>query len=266
MTLRPKVVTRRSFAPRPPRIIAWDVETAPNEVRAHSLFNDRGLPATSIRKEKYIICGSWQVLGEKSVGSVCVSPSKPRDDKKVVKELHRVLTSADAVIAHYGNWFDLPTFNTRAAYYGLRPVPPVVQFDTYKMAKARFKFNANRLDYLGHYLGLGRKISTNYALWDGCMDGDPKSLRDMVKYNAQDVRLLVAVFRRLYPYVRAQLDVGAAFGAANKWERCPHCGSPDMHLVGDQLLKTRFHLMYQCRPCGAWAVGPAVNNKVKHAA
>jgi hypothetical protein len=149
-------------------------------------------------------------------------------------------------------------FNARAIFYGLTPLPPVTQVDTYKIAKSRFKFNSNRLDYLGQYLGVGRKIKTDGALWDGCMMGNIKALRDMERYNKQDVLLLERVFIKLYPYTRMRINLGAIKPGHNPHERCGHCGGANMDYKGTQLLRTRFHEFYQCEDCGAWRTGPAV--------
>lgn len=248
---------------RPARIICWDLETAPNLVTAHQLFNERGLPTSSIVREKYIICGAWKVYGDSAVYSVAVDPRKPQDDRKVVHALYKVLSSADAVVAHYGDAFDMRMFNARAIFHGLAPLPPVTQIDTYKIAKSKFKFNSNRLDYLGAYLGLGRKRKTEGQLWDDCMAGNVKALDEMQRYNKQDVSLLERVFLRLYPYTRMRINLGALTPGATPHERCGHCGSADMKYMGTQLMRTRFHEFYQCGNCGAWRNGPAVKGAAK---
>lgn len=248
-----KVLRTPAGAVRLPRVLSWDIETAPNVVTAHSLFNDRGLPTSAIMREKYIICGAWKVMGEAPVHGACVTPQRPQDDRAVVKALHAALSSADAIVHHYGDKFDIPTFNARAIFYGLAPLPPIQQIDTYRIARAKFKFNSNRLDYLGHYLGLGRKLSTNYALWDDCMRGDADALARMQRYNAQDVRLLERVFLRLYPFTRYRLNVSALTGS----DGCRHCGS-NVKYKGDQLCRTKMHEMYQCTKCGAWLRGAVV--------
>jgi uncharacterized protein YprB with RNaseH-like and TPR domain len=183
----------------------------------------------------------------------CVSAKLPQDDEPVVRALHAALSSADAIVHHYGDRFDIPTFNARAVYYGLSPLPPIQQIDTWKIARAKFKFNSNRLDYLGQYLGLGRKLSTNYALWDDCMRGDANALARMVRYNRGDVRLLEKVFIKLYPFTTARLNINALTGGDN----CNHCGGNLKHR-GAQLCRTRFHAMAQCVKCGAWKRGEVI--------
>jgi hypothetical protein len=249
-----KVLMHPDGAKRRARVLIWDIETAPNIVTAHSLFNERGLPTSSIQREKYIICGSWKLLHAPKMYDACVSAKRPQDDEPVVRALHAALSSADAIVHHYGDAFDIRTFNGRAVYYGLKPLPPINQIDTYKVARRKFKLNSYRLDYLGQYLGLGRKLSTNYALWDGCMKGDRDALARMVRYNKQDVRLLERVFLRIYPFGASKLNIGAPLGA----DGCHVCGGQKLTYKGTHLVRTRFHRMLQCEACGNWETGPAV--------
>lgn len=231
-----------------PLIYAWDIETAPNVVHAHDLVNERPLPTSAIKREKYIICGSWQDVRKKTVHGICVTPAEARrgDDKRVVKRLHAMISSADAVVAHYGDAFDMRTFNARALKHGLKPIPPVVQIDTWKIARKKFKLNSNRLDYLGQFLGLGRKLSTGIALWDACMAGSAKALRAMLRYNKQDVRLLTAVYLRLRPYIPAHVDASGGRGA------CKNCGEFRLTVQKYPITKNGKKVQYQCQGCGAW--------------
>ncbi len=42
--------------------------------------------------------------------------------------------------------------------------------DTLQWAKRRFLFNSNRLDYLGAFLGLGRKLGSTFKLEAGFLE------------------------------------------------------------------------------------------------
>lgn len=254
-----KVLRHNLNKKRKPIFLSWDLETGANIVTAHSLFNDRGLPTSAIQQEKYIICGSWKRWGEHKVHHAIVTQSDPLNDRAVVHKIYRALCKADAIIAHYGDAFDVRTFNARAIYHGLPPLPPIVQIDTWKLARSKFKFNSNRLDYVGEYLGLGRKKATTADLWDKCREGDAKGLRKMLAYNIQDVRLLEKVFLKLYPYCTAKIDLQALTGVFG----CGHCGSTALEYKGDAPVRTRFYKWYQCTKCQAWRRGEII--KVKHA-
>jgi hypothetical protein len=75
-----------------------------------------------------------------------------------------------------------------------RRTPACKSIDALKIARSRFAFLSNRLNDLGAYLGVGRKLPhTGFHLWRVCMQGHPKARRRMRAYNARDVTLLERV-------------------------------------------------------------------------
>jgi uncharacterized protein YprB with RNaseH-like and TPR domain len=210
------------------------------------------LPYESITKERNILTAAWRWRGEKKVHSIEIDPKKPHDDKKIVEKLISLLNEADGTVAHYGDKFDMKYILARALYHGLKPPKQTIQIDTYKIAKGKFLFNSNRLDYLGQFLGVGRKIKTDKSLWDGCMDGDPLSIKLMARYNRQDVELLTGVFEKLAPYVHAKVNA-ALF--SNK-PACTNCGGSKIQRRGRGAGKTGFYQRYQCMSCGSWSSSP----------
>jgi len=242
-----------------PKIILWDIETSHNIVAAFQLY-DANISHQAIFQERYIICGSWKELDKNGVKAVSVLDDHKRfkkdisDDYHVVKKLHEVLSDADAVIAHYGDKFDIKYLNTRILYHGLDPLPPIKQIDTYKMAKAKFLFNCNRLDYIGQFLGVGRKIKTSLDLWLGCLDGDEKSLKKMVRYNKQDVRLLEDVYKRLEVYCANKINMNMF----KDFDCCPYCSSANIQSRGYNVAKTTKSKRYHCQDCGGWSSGNKV--------
>lgn len=244
-----------------PRIILFDIETNPNILTAHSLFPDnRMLPFQGIIQERFMICASWKELGSREVHSTSIlepRPAKKGTDWTICKKLHEVLSEADAVIAHNGDKFDIPWVNTRLVYHGMKPLPPFIQIDTRKIAKQKFRFNSNRLDYLGQFLGVGRKIKTDYELWLKCLQGDAAAIRKMVEYNKQDVRLLERVYLKLRPFVEARLN-RVLWG-----EPCPSCGEGTLQARGFAVTRaSRWH-RFQCTSCGAWSRKPIRSQVVR---
>src|SRR6185369_15639239 len=116
---------------------------------------------------------------------------KPRsyDDKKLVLDLWKLLDEADIVVAHNGRSFDVKVCKGRFIYHGLQPPSPFKQVDTKELAKKVARFNSNKLDDLSSLLFNQKKIKTDFDLWEGCINGDPKAWADMVRYNEKDVVL-----------------------------------------------------------------------------
>lgn len=234
-----------------PIIRVYDLETSLNIVSAFSLFNKMPLPHSSIMQERTLICGSWKDLGKKKIYSVCVNAKDVTDDKAVVKAVHKMLSESDAAVAHFGDAFDMKMFNTRAIKHGLDPIHNVIQIDTYKMAKAKFRFNSNRLDYLGEYLEVGKKIKTDHELWIRCLLGEAKALKEMVTYNRQDVNLLEKVYLKLRAWHKIPQVNQTLWGDGTR-DVCESCGSKHINYRGYERTKQRKYRAYQCQDCGHW--------------
>jgi len=132
--------------------------------------------------------------------------------------------------------------------HGLPPLPPVSTIDTYKVAKQKFNFNSNKLDYIGRYLDLGGKMSTPKGLWLKVLVGDPKAIQTMVEYNKRDVTLLENVFLKLRPYIPNHIN-RELYGA----EGCPRCGSKKTQSRGTYYAQTRTYRRWQCvGECKGW--------------
>ena len=244
-----QLLATEELVERKPKILFYDLETFPNEGLFWDLKVDGYLSHESITKERNIICGSWKWQGEKEVNSICVTPTHPRNDRKVVEKLHSVIKQADAIVHHHGDSFDLPWLKARCVYWGLEPLPPVIKIDTRKIARANFYFNSNKLDYLARYLGLGEKIRTDYNLWKDCLKGDEKALEKMVRYNKRDVVLLEYVFDILLPWIPAKLNQ-VLFAER---EVCQHCGSNKIQYRGFHYTRSNKFRRYQCKDCGSWS-------------
>ena len=175
------------------------------------------------------------------------------DDRKLVKELWHLLDKAEIVIAQNGDAFDLKKINTRFAYYGMPPPSPYRTVDTLKVARRYFAFNSNKLDYLGEYLGLGRKIKhEGFELWKRCIDGDLKAWKQMKAYNRQDVVLLEKVYLHLLPWIKNHPNLDNYSDTTV----CPKCGSKELQRRGYQFNQTTKYARIQCKNCGGWSRSP----------
>ncbi len=250
---------------RKPKILLWDIETGYNLVRVHTLAQPgKYIPFTQLESERYVICASFKELGQKRVKSLSLldDPAQfaadPAYDEALVAAIYEELSTADAVIAHNGDRFDIRRFNARAVYWGLPPLPPLVQIDTLKIARKHFDFNSNRLDYLAQHLGVGEKLKFDRDIWKDVFHGDAAALKQMVKYNKRDVHLLEAVYNKLAPYAKAQLNRGLF---TDEERVCPSCGS--LHVQSRGLIRTvaRVYPRFQCQACGHWFRG--VNSVAK---
>jgi uncharacterized protein YprB with RNaseH-like and TPR domain len=239
-----------------PKVAFIDIETAPILATVWSLFEAN---AVWVERDTFILGFAVQWAGEKAVKTYCL-PDYPRyqknkhDDGKLVADLWKILDEADVVVAHNGDSFDLKKINARLAVHGFKPPAPFKTIDTLKLARRTFKFDSNKLDNLGRYFGVGRKIpNTGAELWRGCVEGNAKSWRRMRRYNAQDVTLLVRVYERLKPW--AKLPDFRIFNGAHG---CPTCLSKNIQRRGVSVARSRRYQRYHCQDCGTWFSGAAI--------
>ena len=226
------------------RVLIYDIETSYNILKAFQLLNKNMIPFGGIIQERNILTAAWKWKGGK-VQSIAVKSSDPTDDKRIVETLYELFSQADEIVAHYGDKFDARYIRTRGLFHGLPPYPPVKQIDTYKIAKSRFLLNSNKLDYIGKFLGIGRKIKTDPGLWDACMDGKASAIRDMRRYNEQDVDLLDLVHDRLAQYA-------ATTYVLMKDKQCHYCGGFLLQSRGRVRNRNQWFRRFQCQTCGKW--------------
>jgi ribosomal protein S27AE len=240
-----------------PKIILYDVETAPATVASFTLYPNNGIHHSNILEDWYIITICWKELGAKKVNSISVldDPKRfkkdPHDDYYVISEFRKVLSEADAVIGQNIKSFDTRVFNTRLIYHKLPPVPPVPEIDTLKLWKKITKSMSNRLDYVGKFLGFGGKLPTSEGLWIRALKGEPSAIREMIKYCKIDVEKLEEFYKRIVPYVITHPHIGAMLGVGK--ESCPKCGSTSLTHHKFRYTATGIKKQQlQCRKCGSY--------------
>lgn len=177
------------------------------------------------------------------------------NDRAIVQDLWQILNDADVIIAHNGDKFDIPKINARLVAHELPPPKPFQTVDTCKLARKYFRFDSNKLDDIAHYLGLGRKLPTNFALWRGCMQGDEAAWKQMKQYNRQDIILLEKVYFKLRAWANNHPNVNQGEQA------CPKCGSKHTVKQGYKYTLLRKKQQYQCRACHGWFLGPALKEE-----
>jgi hypothetical protein len=238
--------------PLPHRVLFFDLETSPaiaNVWRAKTEY----VPMDMMLAEPFIINwgAKWGHQTRVISGLVTPEEARARDDSRIVADLADIIRQADAVVAHNGSRFDLPVFNGRLIKYGLEPLGPVRMIDTLTLSRNAFGLVYHKLDYLGEYLGLGRKIKTDIDLWKGCVAGDQAALNQMKRYNRQDVLLLEKVFEAMKPYVKY---LPRLFDAAREEERvCPFCGSEDLMARGFYRTQASTFAKLQCNKCARYS-------------
>lgn len=175
----------------------------------------------NIIKERAIICICYKWEHEKKVSSL--TWDSKQDDKKMLQEFIKIADTADEMVGHNGDKFDLSWIRTRCLFHRIPMFPDYVSTDTLKVARAKFRFNSNRLNYIGQFLGLGQKIHTGFDLWKNIVTNKcEKSLDKMVRYCKQDVKLLEGVYLVMKNHIKPKTHQGVKMGKEKV--SCPECG------------------------------------------
>lgn len=227
-----------------PKILLIDLETSPNI--SYTWYGKYEVDVIDFIEEGYILSFAYKWLG-KPVKAYSLKDFK-MNKKKLIQKLWEVFNEADIIIAHNGKQFDIKWANRAFVYYGFKTPSPYKVIDTLTLARSKFKFNSNRLNDLGKYLGLGTKIETGgFQLWKKCMSGDRSAFNQMVKYNKQDVVLLEKVYIKLRPFMTNHPKVNL------EYDECEHCKSKNIISQGYKSLVGGFkRQQFQCKDCGHW--------------
>lgn len=209
-----------------------------------------------IIKDWYILCWCAKWLDGIKVMSSALPDhdlylGEPENDLEIMKGLWTLLDEADICIGHNLIKFDRRKVNVRFIMNNMSPPSPYKMIDTLRIARSQFAFTSNRLNDLGRYLNVGEKVDTGgFNLWTKCMKGDDNAWRKMVKYCANDVRLLERVYLKLRPYIPNHPSV--AMDSNKDVLQCNKCASKELIKRGFGFTTAGKYQRYQCTNCGGW--------------
>lgn len=190
-------VTQRTDA----NILYLDIESS------KSLYFNYGsrVPSKYLRiddllREYFVICWSASYLHEDHIwsDSVSVAEAKNWDDKHILQKIHDLMESADVIAGHNVDAFDIKKLNTRFARHGIDPVVGKRTYDTLKIARSKFFFESNKLDYISRFYGFRPKDDITDEDWRNVILNPNKQLLNKIQtYNQGDVTSGKAVLKKL---------------------------------------------------------------------
>lgn len=254
-----RVNTMEPPSPHKSKILLYDIETAPIIGTA---WRKHDTDLVWIVKDWHLLTIAYKWLGDRSCHVIGLDDFKlykkdPTNDYEVTKRLHELFDEADIILAHNGDRFDRRKANARFLFHSLTPPSPYQTIDTLKVARKQFDLSSNRLDDLGNYLGVGRKIHTDKDLWRNCMAGDTRAWKKMKAYNKQDVLLLERVYKKLLSWAEGHPNLS---NLEARPEACPRCGSGPIQSRGLYYSKTATYQRYSCRNCHSWFRGRGIES------
>lgn len=110
------------------------------------------------------------------------------DDRPIIEAMHHIISRSDIISGHNIRRFDLKKFNTRAALYGLQPIPEKILWDTLPMYKKHFDLPSYSLEFICKYFKFKhQKLAHSGDMWERCEAGELAAWEENEKYNKMDV-------------------------------------------------------------------------------
>ena len=236
------------------RIVSIDIETAPAHARVWRT-GQQFVSLDQIVQPPQMLCYAARFRDRKRTEFY----SEWGDGREeMVRQVHRILDEADAVLHYNGKRFDVPWLRTEMQLLGLTPPSPFAQIDLYQQTK-QFYLVSHKLQHVSTHLAkVEGKISTGgFGLWTAVEAGDPAAQRLMRRYNIRDVDVLWEVYDALEPWLKlpnANLYVKTADGRPV----CVGCGKLEaLQRRGVERLRTGSYRRLWCNPqvggCGKWS-------------
>lgn len=243
------------------KIIIWDIETSPTLSYTWGLYK-QNVHHEYVLDPWSILCVAYKELGSKKVNKISVFDEDNenhdldyRKDYLLCKKIRDVISSADILVAHNGDSYDLKMLNTRLVYHGIDPISPnILSVDTLKEAKKILRSPSSSMDYLCRYFSIGGKIRTDKHLWLDIISRDSedevkiKSMNKMVKYCGNDIKINEKLYLKLLPYMKSHPNTSES----NKCN-CPKCNSSNYIKNGIKFSKSGIPRQeYRCGNCGSY--------------
>jgi len=180
---------------KPKKRLFFDIETSPNIVYSWRVGRKITIDHENIIKERAIICIGYKWEGEKNAHVISWGN---QNDYALLSRFTDIINSADEIVTHNGDNFDIKHLRARCIFHGIPLNPKFNSIDTLKLSRVGFNFNSNKLAYIAKFLGLGEKLDTGgFSLWKDVLNGDSKALNKMIEYCRHDVELLEEVYNKL---------------------------------------------------------------------
>jgi len=249
-TTLPEEVPTKTFEPK---ILLFDIETAPMRSFTWKIWQENIGPLNGqLQSDWFMLCWSakWLFADGTLSDKLISTEVKEEDDKRICESLWKLLDEAQIVIGHNCKKFDIKKVNTRFLKHGMVPPSSYKVIDTLEHAKKAFAFTSNKLDYVGKFLDVGRKIDTGgFELWERCMNGDGQALIEMSAYCDVDVLVLENFYLKIRPYIQPHPNLGLLI--TEDIQCCPSCTSTDLKWGGMYTTYTNSYKAFRCNHCGS---------------
>jgi hypothetical protein len=238
-----------------PKILLLDLETAPILGYVWQLF-DQNVALNQIHSDWYILSWSAKWLGSPENEVMYMDQRNAKnieDDSEILKGLWKLVDEASIIITQNGKKFDEKKMNARFILNGFKPTSSFRHIDTLQLAKVRFGFTSNKLEYMTSklctkYKKLDHDEFSGFKLWSECLKGNKKAFESMKEYNMYDVLSLEELYLKLRPWDTKHPNLNVY---NEDQETFCTCGSLEFDKNGFAYTNTGKFQRYTCKKCGA---------------
>ena len=233
-----------------PKMLIFDIETAPMEIYTWGLFKQHP-QIHQIIKDWSLLSWSakWLFNDEIMSQRVTTGEATKRVDASIIGDLWLLFNEADILIGHNAMKFDVRKSNLRFALNGLNPPTPYRTIDTMRHAMKVFDSASYKLDYLSQIFGGKPKMKTEFELWTEAVTGNEQALEDMEVYNRFDVVVTEELYLKLRPWMKSHPNV--ALYIDTEETLCTNCGNENLTWGGKYYTPAGRFKAFRCDKCGA---------------
>lgn len=240
-----------------PKVLLIDLETAPCKMYGWSLWN-QNFGLNQVESEWFILsyCAKWldsdDVIYNDLKGKV-----DTENDYQLLSELWELMNEADIVVGQNHRRFDIKKLNARLIMNGFRPYSPVKTEDTLDIAKRKFGFTSNKLEWMTDKLCVEFKKQKHgqfagFELWKQCLLENEEAWLEMKNYNIFDVLSLEELWLKLRAW--DDRSVNYALYLDDTDIRCT-CGSTNLVEDGFAYTSLSKFQQYRCEDCHSFVRG-----------
>lgn len=216
------------------------------DIEASELFADDAIV--------FCICCKW--LGKKEIKTFTLRSDPDAfnkvdlDDTDVIEDFRPILESADLVVHHYGDKYDMPFLQGRCVQLGRKTLasPPTV--DTWRICRYKLKFRSNRLQHLSQIIGTKeKKTPLTKKVWNRAYRGHIPSLKQIEHHCRQDILVLEELYKAVAPHHTSHPNLAAL---KEPWvrEACRTCQSTKTGRMGVLVTRQGKRQRWRCNNCG----------------
>lgn len=250
-----------------PKVLVLDLELAPILAYVWGL-RDQNIGLNQIKEEWFIMSFAAKWLGAPDHHVMYFDIREtPKDDSVLVGKLWQLLDEADFVLTQNGKRFDTKKANARFVMLGFAPPSSFRQIDTLTIAKAKFGFTSNKLEWMTEKLctkhkKLKHEKYSGMTLWTECLNGNMEAWNEMELYNRADILSTEELYLKIRSW-KAEFNFNVFNDSLEN--RCI-CGSLSFRKSVKYTNAGAFSRM-NCNECGAEYTDKSVNllSKLKRA-